>query len=171
MEKSQNDNQLTFTYGHPMGNGGYLITGLLILVSLLFFAKGNEITMIFAIATLALGVIVGTMSSELIIDLETKTYCSHESFKKQQWKDLTPFTDICILSKRYSQTSSVRGAIPTSQTEIQNQIYLMDQYHVKRIYLETVPENEKIESRLTELANQLKVEIKTYNPITKRNRK
>ena len=165
---SSKENRIKFSYGHPFGKATYIFIGLVIFVGFGFCVNGEPELVMTGIILLGSGIWIATFSHGLLIDTVKKKYCFYGPLKTGIWKDLSAFTDIYLLSKRYSSSLSYKGAINTTQSDTYKEVYLMDKYHLRRLYLETISDNINHQARLNELAVMLGAEIKIYNPATRR---
>ncbi len=160
-------NLVEFKHGHPLGNKGYLMAVTFIFFGVAIGSQGETVSVIFAFFLIFVGVFVGSAKCGLIVNKSDNTYLVYESylfFKKGKWKDLTPFSDLCLLTKRYSSKIYSRSSYSTDMEFSQKEVYLMDKNHIRRILVEVIASNKPTNNRIKEIEKLLNREFVKFNP-------
>lgn len=121
---------------------------------------------------LVLPIIILAISNGLEIDIQNNQYRDYKklfSKKRGSWKSLDKFTDIVIQSK--SGSKSVLGMRLTAEIKIKmviHTVYLMDENHMKKIFLKSLPNYEEAKKFAEDIAVQSNFPIASFNPISAR---
>ena len=138
---------------------------LLAVVEIVFF----KIMIVLSVA--AIGYVILSKSSGLELDFSMKRYRKYNKFlrkTKGEWRDLSKFPNIVVLSKTGSKTAS--GTLMTSSLKVLQgfyELYLMDENHLKRLFILSTDDFNVLQRKITTLKLKLNIPEVPYNPITK----
>ena len=121
---------------------------------------------------MVLPIIILSSSNGLEIDIQNNQYRDYKKLfgkKRGEWKSLEKFTDIVIQSK--SGSKSVLGMRLTAELKIKmviHSVYLMDENHMKKIFLRSLPSYEDAKKFAADIAMESNFPIASFNPISSR---
>ncbi len=118
-------------------------------------------------------IVILARSSGLEIDIENKRYRDYKKFFARmsgKWKPLDAYTDIVIQSK--SGAKSVLGMRLTAEIKIKmiiHSVWLMDENHMKKIFLKSFPSYEEAKKFAEDMAIQSNFVLASFKPVSARN--
>jgi hypothetical protein len=138
-----------------------------IILLLVFVILTQTISYWFCFGFLSVEAIL-TSSTGVEFDVETKRYRKYSHFcfwTRGEWKNIGENKELVVLVKSGIQTTS--GTMMTGSMETKlgfSELYLMDESHLRRFYIDSSENHASIEKLASELSGLLKLEIKPYQP-------
>lgn len=147
------------------------IVVLLTIPFLLAAASSSILKVIIVLSAATVAFLILSKSSGLELDFSMKQYRKYNKFlinTKGEWRDLSKFPNIVVLSKTGSKTAS--GTLMTSTLKVKQgyyELYLMDKHHLKRLFILSTDDTRELNKKIMTLKSKLKIPEQPYNPITK----
>jgi hypothetical protein len=127
-----------------------------------------ELTLIFiGLISLLLGLFLATAKNGIILDQENNKYKKTVFFlglELGNWKSLSHFTDISILSFNKGITALSRGQRATTFSNKVFEVYMLTENHRERIILKRYKQEDKATVSAQDLAYKLGMEFNIFSP-------
>jgi hypothetical protein len=147
-----------------------ILSAIVVLLTIPFLLAVVEIVyfkVMIVLSVSAIGYVILSKSSGLELDFSMKRYRKYNKFlrkTKGEWRDLSKFHNIVVLSKTGS------GTLMTSSVKVLQgfyELYLMDENHIKRLFILGTDDFNVLQRKITTLKLKLNIPEVPYNPITK----
>lgn len=142
----------------------FIVVGVLLMLVLLLFSQINS--WVYLCIPFVLMVVSNT--SGVQFDADNRKYRMYKHFlfwTRGEWKDLGDNKNLVVLVKH--GTKSTTGTLMTNTLKIKggfSELYLMDETHTRRFFIDSSENHDAIESLAKELCEGLKVDLKPFNP-------
>jgi hypothetical protein len=142
----------------------YIVVGILLLFVVLLFSQINS----WIYLSIPFIWMIISNTSGVQFDSENRKYRRYKHFlfwTRGEWKDLGNNKNLVVLVKH--GTKSTTGTLMTHTLKIKggfSELYLMDETHTRRFFIDSSENHEAIESSAKELSESLNVEMKSFNP-------
>ena len=93
-----------------------------------------------------------------------REYISIYGFKRGEWKSLSYFPFICVLSKTESNTTYSRGQVALTDSQRYFFIVLLNENHREKLAIKRLSTEDKAIADAKVIADQLELKFTKYNP-------
>ncbi len=149
------------SFAAPMVFAGYIIFAVGVLALLFLQAAGILVT--------AMGAFLAFSTNGVLMDKENnrfKEYASYFGMKFGEWKSLSGFPNVAILTGARGFTALSLGNVRMTDTEKSFDVYLLNDGHLKRICVGNFETIEEAQSHCDLVANQFALNKVVYSPKT-----